>query len=315
VPDLAGRAGAAAVEELPVEDQPGADPLGQLEVRHVVVAPPRAPDVLGESTEVGVVLDHHVPADGTGDELVDVEPLPVGQQGGSSEFPGATVDGRRKAGADGDDGVPVGVRLGQHLVDELPGMGHHAVRVVADIEGHATGRQDGVREIGHGGGDVAVPEVDADRDAAGPGQADDPAPPARHVGAHEHVFVDELPDDVRHRRGRQPAAPRDLGLGQLAVHQQEVEEALLIGTLQGRLRAGRSTDGLDRDMAAIIRGRPVGTSRRRAVADVSRDCATLSPLELYDRRTTRWPHSSTRLLIPGSAGSSTRRPTPRDWTI
>jgi len=92
-----------------------------------------------------------------------------------------------------------------------------------------------VREVGHGGRDVPVSEVDADGDAAGPGQADDPSPRFRRVGAHEHALVDELPDDVRHRGGGQSAPPGDLGLGQLAVHQQEVEETLLICVLEGRL--------------------------------------------------------------------------------
>ena len=56
VADLARRA-AGAVEQAPVDDQPGADAGGHLEVDEVARTPARRPSALGQRAEVGVVVD------------------------------------------------------------------------------------------------------------------------------------------------------------------------------------------------------------------------------------------------------------------
>ena len=115
------RAITIALEQLAVEDDPGADPATHLD--HDQVVGPRAAEEgqLGEGGSVTVVGDHDRHAVALLEQRPEAELRPV-QVDRPADGPGARVDDAGRADADPEEGGPViGAQGIEELDDELDG--------------------------------------------------------------------------------------------------------------------------------------------------------------------------------------------------
>ena len=120
VAELARQAGAAAVQAA-VEDQPGADAGGDLQVDEVARVAAGAERGLGERAEVRVVVDHHRDVEALAQLGGGGHADPARQDRGGADGAVALVDRARQAHAGADHGLARDARVGQRLDHELGG--------------------------------------------------------------------------------------------------------------------------------------------------------------------------------------------------
>ncbi len=238
VAELAGEAAGAPVEPA-VEDEPGADPRGDLEVDQVAGVAPGAERRLGQRAEVRVVVDHHrdvEPAAHLG-LRGHADPARQDRRPAHDALAGLDRPGQAHAGADHRGAVDAGV--GERLLDELRRGVQALLRVMVGVERLRPLGQDRRGEVGHRHAQVRVAEVDPDgRAGRGVEGQQDRRPAAlrsvRQAGLwaldHQPVSL-QVGDQAGDRRARQPRPPGDLSardlplLAQRADHAQPVEAA------------------------------------------------------------------------------------------
>ena len=114
---------------------------------------------------------------------------------------------------------------------------------VVDVDGLLGLGQDGVGEVGDRDADVRVAEVDADRDARRAAQRERRA--AAAVALLEPALVAQLARDARHRRRREAARAREVGLRHRPAGAQQPEQPLAVRRAQLARGAGASSASLD----------------------------------------------------------------------
>ncbi len=206
VADLAGRP-PHAVRQAPAGDEPAADAGGDLEVGDLGAALRRAPCELGKGAQVGVVLDGHrqvEPRAGLG-RRVDSDP--AGQDRRVPDRAGQAVDRRRKAHDRADHPAAVQLGLVEDLVDEVACLRKALAGRRVDVELAPALGEHGVREVRHGDSQVAMAEVDRQRDAGGRVEGDHHAGAAGvclafrlAVALDREAGVDQVADDRGDRR-------------------------------------------------------------------------------------------------------------------
>ena len=193
--DLAGRA-VGAVEEVVVDDDPGAHAARDLHEDEAAVAATVALPVLGEGTEVGVVLDLHGRAEDRRGGGPGVDALPAREDRGRLDD---VVDHRRRqpeahVPQRSDARVDPGEDRGR---EPEPGL------VPLRLDAHAFLGQHPPGEVADGHRDVPVSEVDADHDAGARGEPYGGAAPAAAGVDVEQALGGQVAHDVGHRRRRQ----------------------------------------------------------------------------------------------------------------
>ena len=238
VPDLA-RGAACAVQDLAVHDQTGTDTGGHLDVDDLVLAAGGTDEVLGESAEVGVVVDVDGSFEAFLGDALGVDPDPAREDGRGPHD--VIADRGRQAHADGADLVPAVPGFGQGLVEQ--GVGELEAVLVAMVVREALPLLDQrlAGQVGDRYREVAVADVDADDQAGRARQPDHRAPASTARLGLDQARGGERPDDVGDGAGGQSGDSRELRLGDrlLRAAAEYVDDAALVGRPQRGGRAGR----------------------------------------------------------------------------
>lgn len=229
--ELAGDADLSAMH-LPAEHEPGADPARDLDKHQVLGAGMGAPAVLGQGSEVGVVVHDDRHGQALGQRGTQLQPHPLRQDGGVAHDAGPRVDGSGDADPRADQLGPAHAGVGQGAIehqiherhaalgpmtcrDAFVGLGEHRPVLGGEEQAH-----------------VPPPHVDADGDGellAGQGHPDRTTP-GRGGGTRRHqTLVAERPDQVGDGGGREAGGPRERRLGHRPPGPQGVDHPLVVG--------------------------------------------------------------------------------------
>ena len=157
---------------------------------------------------------------------------------------GGAVDRRRQTHPDADHPRPVGAGLLEHLVDELRRGGQPVVGRVVDVQLPPGLGEDGVGEVGDGDAQVAVAEVDPDRE---PGRGVERDHHRRSAGVRlaarlavalaRQPGVEQVGDDRRDGRAREARDPGKLGATGDSALSQGVDHTFPVALPKGGQRA------------------------------------------------------------------------------
>jgi hypothetical protein len=224
-----------------VDDEARADAGGDHHVDGVAGVARGAQRDLGERAQVGVVVevDREV-AEAAAHLGGHREALPAGQDRGRADGAAVVVDRARERHADADHVGVAEAGLGEQLVDELGGGVERVLGVVVDVLGPHRLGEHGAREVGDGGVDAVVAEVDADHRARRAVEREQRRRAARgHAGRGVRVRVlDDQPvrlevgDQAGDRGTGQAGDPCDLGTARRPALAQGFDDAQAIQLAQ-----------------------------------------------------------------------------------
>lgn len=236
VADLPGRARAAPVDPA-VEDDPGTDPVGGLQVTAVPDADEGSADQLPLRGEVGRVVEDHRDAQGGLELPGGGHASPPRQDRLGPDVTGDGVDGGRQSQGDGPQVGACGARRIEHVAHQSRGPAQTLVGDVVRGQRKTHPRAQVPRTGPQREADVPVPEGDTGDDAPPADGRDErgPAPVADGSRGLHLAVGDEVPHEVRHGRGAEPGRRRDLDLGQRAVPVERLEDPPPVRGAQGGL--------------------------------------------------------------------------------
>ena len=243
VADLA-RGAVRAPVEAPVEHQPGPDTVREFEEHTVPDLAQRAPALLGEGAEGGVVVDPARDPEVLGDAAGHRHPDPPREHAGGPHRARGAVDGRRQPDHGAAQRLAPDAGLRERLVDQArrgrQALGDTVVvgqvrpQLVAPGRTRVPGGRGRVGDVGQGDPQVPVTDIDA---GDHPRPADEPdrsyAPPRTHlVTRRQQARGAEVPHDVRHRGRREPRGARDLRLRRRTAGADGVHHAAAVRVAQ-----------------------------------------------------------------------------------
>ena len=218
---------AIALEQLAIEDDPGADPATHPD--HDQVVGPRAAKEgqLGEGGRVTVVGDDDRHAVALLEQRPEAELGPV-QVDRPADGSRARVDDAGRADADTEEGGPV---IGAQGVDELEDELDGGV-AVPSFEGQVARAEDLATQVDDGSAELRFAEIEADQVAAIRGDAQQDRRLASAGSAAADLFdqavVDEAADEITDGRSRQAGQSGQVGARQRAVVVQGAQNELLV---------------------------------------------------------------------------------------
>ena len=171
------------------------------------------------------------PADAGPQALGDVDALPAAQETGRGDHAGARVDGGGQRQSDGQDVAHRAAERLHHVAEQDREAVEFGVVAVVEGEGDGALRDDRAGRVGDRDVQLARAEMDAGDESELAGERDErrAAAAARGEGGVQQPGGGELLDDVRHRRGGEAGASRQLDLSQPPVAFQRLDEPGSVG--------------------------------------------------------------------------------------